>query len=359
MYEHITIDNNLQVLADKNTGEFLGEILRDEKYPWRGRKIKTLRLADIYEAAGNPKYAERARTCSTWLEYLATGEGERRLNQFNPCHLRLCPLCSTRRAKQIAYRLSKVMNLVENTHEGVCFLFLTLTIQNCTATSLSVTIDLLMKAYHKLMRQRPIARAIKGWFRALEITRNEKDGTYHPHFHVILAVEEDYFKRSSGLYITQKNWVDRWQKCLQVQYKPLVGIQATRAKPGRPASTGKSKAMAAAAEAAKYATKDSEYISDSMDIAEAASVVKTYTQALRGRRLVAMGGWLKEAAAALDMEELEDGDLVHLDDDDTLREDVAELIEVYGWHFGGKDYVLQSRMPNPKKADTDAVACQG
>lgn len=359
MYEHITIDSNLQGLFDNTTGEFLGEVLRDEKFPWKERKLKTLTLADIYNAAGFPDYADRAKNCSTWLQYLADGKGARRLRRFNACQLRLCSLCSTRRAKQIAHRLSKVLNYVESQHNDVAFVFLTLTVRNCDGSQLRATIDLLMDAFHKLFRQRPVARVAKGWFRALEITRNAKDGTYHPHFHVIVAVEPDYFKRSSGLYITQQDWVARWQRCLKVQYKPLVSIQATKARPGRPAAKTKSKAMAAVAEAAKYTTKDCEYINDGMSLAEAAGVVSTYTNALRGRRLVAMGGWFKEAAAALDIEELEDGDLVHLDDEDELREDIAELLEVYGWHFGGKDYILRSREANPNRIVADAVACQG
>lgn len=345
MYEHITLPDGMQGVVDKITGNFL-EILQDDKYPWRERKVKTLRLADVYEAAGMPDYALRARTCSTWLEYFAMSGGERQLHHFNACQLRLCPNCTARKAKQTAFRLSKVLNLVVKEHPGTQYIFLTLTVQNCLGNQLSQTIELLLKSFHKLMRNRKVQRAVKGWFRALEITRDPVTDTYHPHFHVILAVEPEYFKRSSGLYIKQSEWVDRWQRSLGVAYKPSVRIQKTKAKQ----QAGKDAAMAAATEAAKYATKDSEYIDTALPIATAAEVVKTYTNALRGRRLLGMGGWLKEAASALDLENIEDGDLVHLDDNE-IREDLADLIETYGWHFGAGDYVLQSRVANPAKQE--------
>lgn len=104
---------------------------------------------------------------------------------------------------------------------------------------------------------------------------------------------------------------------------------------------------AAAVEAAKYAVKDSDYIDDRLSEAEAVRIVTDYTEALHRRRLTAYGGWLKTAAKALEAEDLEDGDLVHVDD--TVREDVAELIETYNWHFGAGDYVLMARQVNPLK----------
>lgn len=55
---------------------------------------------------------------------------------------------------------------------------------------------------------------------------------------------------------------------------------------------------------------------------------------------------MKEAAKKLDAEDLEDGDLIHVDED-AVREDIAELIEIYNWHFGVGDYILARRDINP------------
>lgn len=199
----------------------------------------------------------------------------------------------------------------------------------------------LIQAWDRLRKQRAIERALCGWFRAIEITRNES--SYHPHIHAIVAVTPEYFKRSNGLYLTHEQWVKRWRQALRVDYDPSVRIAKTRAKDD---GSGKDAELAAADEAAKYAVKSDEYIDPSLTMEEAVEIVTVYTRALHRRRLTAYGGWLKDAARALGAEDLEDGDLVHVEPD-RLREDVAELIEEYHWSFGAGDYILADRRVNP------------
>lgn len=335
------------IIPDEENQVVSTEKLQDEKFPWRERKKQTLRLADIYSKAGYADYAGRASYCSTWLEYYALhddfGELQKDLKHANFCNLRLCPLCSTRRALKAAIRLTSVLNRVEQGHKGVLFIFLTLTIQNVSYGELSAALTSLTSAFHKLMRHRPIQRAVKGWFRAIEITHG-KNG-FHPHLHVIIAVEPDYFQRSSGLYITQAEWEKHWKKALKVDYKPRVDIRATRSK------TGFKSNLSAALEAAKYTVKSDEYIGSNVPMDEAVKLVKEYTDSLYRRRLTAFGGWLKEAAQQLAIEDLEDGDLVHIDDK-RIREDIAEMILCYGWNFGMGDYILRDiAMNNVQNGD--------
>lgn len=315
------------------------EILIDERFQWRERKVKTRRLSELYDLAGMSDYAERARTCATWLEYRVSEGGDKHLKAANFCQLRTCPLCIARRARKSAYRLSRVLETVERQH-GARYVFLTLTIRNVEGPDLGAALSQLTAAWDRLCKQRQIKRSVGGWFRAIEITRGsgELDHGYHPHLHVILAVPPGYFWRSSELYITQEDWVERWRRALRVDYKPIVHIRTTRAKGAKRASA------AAAAEASKYTVKDDDYISSDLTDDEAVEILVDYTRALRRRRLTAMGGWLKEAARALDIEpdDLAGDDLIHLEDEQ-LREDVAELIEVYKWSFGAGDYILASR----------------
>lgn len=320
------------------------EVLTDERFAWRWRKVRTGRLGHLYELAGMAEYANRARTCATLLKYGAEENGEKRLMMANFCQLRLCPLCIGRRAKKSAYRLNRVLNSVEQQH-GAKYIFLTLTMKNVDGPELGDALGRLTKAWDRLCKQRPIKRAVKGWFRSIEITRGDgrrkADRGYHPHLHAILAVEPEYFRRKSGLYITHEEWVRRWRKALREDYDPSVRIQTTKAKGAKAAS------LSAAAEASKYAIKDEDYIDPALSDDEAVDILVDYTRALHKRRLTAMGGWLKEAAKALDMpDQLEDGDLVHIEDE-TIREDVAELIETYQWNFGVGDYILVSRTVNP------------
>ena len=315
------------------------EVLTD-KFGWKEAKAKTMRLYELYEAAGYHDYAVRTRDCATYLQFGITGSGERKLRTANFCKLRLCPMCISRRARRNAWQLSRVLNLTEQRHDAR-FLFLTLTIQNVDGEHLGDALQQLTDGWNRLLKQRQIERSVKGWFRAVEITRRGKG--YHPHIHAILAVEPDYFSResrSSGKYLNQSELIDRWQKALRVAYRPSVRIQATKAK-GQ--YSGKAKA---ATEAAKYVVKDSEYIDPKLPESRAVEILTDYTIALHRRRLTAFGGWLKEAARALDAEDMDDGDLIHVDAE-SIRDDVIELIETYNWRFGAGDYVLAARDLSP------------
>lgn len=320
------------------------ERLVDPKFPWVERRRKTVKLAQIYEKAGYIPYAERAGACATWLQFQAMGDGSRTLSAANFCDLRLCPMCIARRAKRNAAKLTRVMDAVE-AEEKCRFLFLTLTVKNCDGCELESTIRALLRGWVKLIRHREIDRALGGWFRALEITRNKKTKQYHPHIHAIIAVSPEYF--DSNLYITQKSWRKHWQIAAGLDYDPSVRISATRARGGCDSAT-----CSATVEAAKYATKDSEYISSRLSMKEAVAIVTDYTEALFRKRLTAFGGWMKEAARRFDAEDLDKGDLVHVDDEQ-IREDVAEYVETYNWNLGAGDYILSDRMVNPLRFHRD------
>lgn len=322
--------------------------LEDRRFDWRERKEKTMTLGDLYEKAGYPEYAARTRDCATFLQFNVFQGGERRLKTANFCKLRLCPMCISRRARRSAWKLSQVLDRVEGEHQAR-FLFLTLTMKNVPGDQLGEAIGHLTKSWYRFVDQRQIDRSVKGWFRAVEVTRNGKN--YHPHLHAILAVEPDYFSRESrkiGKYLNQSELIERWQKALRVDYRPSVRIQTTKSKPGE----GKALAAAggkAALEAGKYSVKDADYIDPKLPEREAIRILTDYTHALRNRRLTAFGGWLKEAARALEADDLDDGDLVHAEEE-PLRDDLVEMVEGFNWHFGAGDFILASREINPLKA---------
>lgn len=330
-----------------------GEIttLEDKRFDWRERKEKTMLLYELYEKAGYPEYAARTRDCATFLQFNVFQSGERRLKTANFCKLRLCPMCISRRARRSAWKLSQVLNKVEAEH-GAKYLFLTMTMRNVPGDQLGTALGQLADAWNRFLKQRQLERTVKGWFRAIEITRSGKQ--YHPHLHAILAVDADYFSRESrkaGKYLNQTDLVDRWQKALRVDYRPSVRIQTTKGKAG----TGEAVRSAggrSAVEAAKYAVKDEDYIDQKLPEEEAVRILRDYTEALYRRRLTAFGGWLKDAARALDAEDLEDGDLIHTEDD-VLREDLVEMVDSYGWHFGAGDFILSRReIPLDVKQET-------
>ncbi len=340
--DYITYEKNgqeVRVPAD--------EFLTGEKFQWCRKHTRGGRLAEMYYRADYHSYARRTMNCASWLEFYETKSGERQLKAANFCHLRLCPMCTARRAMRASYKLSKVLDLMEVEYQGVKFLFLTLTIKNVLGADLGSAISILISAWKRFIDQRQIERSFKGWFRAIEITRNGK--MYHPHIHAIIAVEADYFSkesRESGKYINQSELIERWQNALQVDYRPSVRIQTAKAKGEY--SAGK----AAAIEAAKYAIKDVDYIDPDLPKDEAVQVVRDYTEALKRKRLTAFGGWMKEIAIKLDAENLDDGDLVHVEDE-RIRPDLADFITVYNWNLGVGNYVLAKREINPLRLKKD------
>ncbi|EZR65203.1 hypothetical protein W787_02665, partial [Staphylococcus aureus VET1422S] len=63
--------------------------------------------------------------------------------------------------------------------------------------------------------------------RSTEVTVNKNDGSYNQHMHVLLCVESKYFRGSEN-YISQNDWIDFWQKALQVNYRPVANIKAIK-----------------------------------------------------------------------------------------------------------------------------------
>ena len=315
--------------------------LDDTRFDWVAKKKKTFRLARVYELLGETAKAGQTAGCATWLQYGVDAQGSKTLTAANFCKGRLCPLCNARRARRAAVLLSKVMTAAQERRPGLQFVFLTLTVRNCTGAALGDTITCLTSAWSKLTRHRRFTRAIVGWFRAIECTRNRETGEYHPHIHAILAVDEAYFNRDAELYITLDEWVSRWAKALRVDYLPSVDIKTTHARGKKRGSA------AAAAEAAKYPTKDVEYLGQALVDREGVvnedvlAVVRDYTTALAGRRLSAFGGLLRVVAKELKAENVEDGDLVHTDEGE-VRSDLFVMLVTYRWNLGLVDYELES-----------------
>lgn len=320
-----------------------GEIvlLDDARYPHKDKHLGSLRLADLYRHLGFAREAELARTCATALGYDVHSEtGERRLSMVNACKLRLCPWCAGRRAHKAAVQLIKALLWVDDHRADVRYLMLTVTLENCTAARLVETLTAMTDGWSRLRKLRGVKRAALGWYRTLEITRNHDDNTYHPHIHVLIAVDDKQYFHHGGAWIDHADWVRMWRESARLPYNPIVGIQVAHAHGDKTAG------LAAALESSKYSTKDKDYIDPSLSLDEAAQVVQDYTKALHRRRLIAKGGIIADAYKALALQdvEAEDADLVHAEDEPDLA-GRPDLVEVYRWARAIGDYVLSERRP--------------
>ncbi|MBU3229238.1 protein rep [Clostridium algidicarnis] len=316
--------NQMELLSDKD------KIGKDR--PWKEKKVKTLVLAESYERLGMKK-AYRVRDCGSFLEFKRYTNGTLKLNGANFCKVRLCPMCSWRRELKIFAQTSKVMDKALEMRD-YRFIFLTLTCKNVEGVELSGTLDKLFHAFKKLSERKVFKNAVKGWFRALEVTHNldedSKDyDTYHPHFHIIIMVNKSYFNKPE-LYISQERWTNLWKDSLQVEYTPIVDVRAFKTRTKKQVSKS-------IAETAKYTVKDNDYILDGNE-EMTDSAVMVLDKALANRRLVAFGGQLKRIHKELNLDDAEDGNLINTGIDEELREDVDYVLEHYQWHIGYNQY---------------------
>lgn len=288
--------------------------------PWRVYKLQNSYLSMAYSEVDANK-AQRLENCASWLEFSKT-EGGLKLHNANFCRVRLCPICAWRRSLKTYGQVRSVVDKLENNYK---YIFLTLTCRNCDGEDLSTTLTKLFQAYNRLFKYKEVKQVAKGYYRGLEITHNLQEDTFHPHFHVLIAVNKSYFK--SRYYISQCKWSELWQKALQVAYNPIVDVRKVNGTYEK-----------AVAEVAKYATKSSEVICfDDWDLT--VKTVSILDKALNNRRLAGWGGIFKEVHKELHLDDSEDGDLLHTET--TVNESEEELEKiVYTWHTGYNQYYI-------------------
>src|SRR5699024_2646306 len=98
------------------------------------------------------------------------------------------------------------------------FIFLTLTAPNVPADELNDEIKHYNQSFQRLMQRKEVKQIVKGYARKLEITYNEERDDYHPHFHVLIALNKSYFNEATQ-YISRHRWLELWR---QVTKKPLI-----------------------------------------------------------------------------------------------------------------------------------------
>lgn len=214
-------------------------------------------------------------------------------------------------------------------------MFLTLTTKNCSGENLSKTIDTMFKAFKRMFDRKQVKNVVIGYIRALEVTRNAKTNTYHPHFHILLGVKPSYFKDK---YIKQSKWTELWQNSLDVEYKPIVDIRVVKAKKDNTFEN-------VVAEITKYTVKPDDYLIKENN-KETDRAVAVLDSALKGRRLLGFGGLFREVRKKLKLIDIEHAKEVKVEDKDEIQvckcsicnSDLQE--HLYDWHFGLKQYII-------------------
>lgn len=185
LYEYFESDVKLNKLKDK-IADYLLHVNVDDK------KLKE-------------KYAVKARNihfCNTYMEYVEDTEGKLHCRYVNRCRERICPVCAKTRSMTYAKRLKCVIDKIkyddELTDTQHCYTFWTLSpYENQPISKLRDILKLFNKKFKHII-QNGCFGDVAGYWISVEVTKNKKTNTYHPHMHILMCYEAEKWQ-----------WVDR------------------------------------------------------------------------------------------------------------------------------------------------------
>lgn len=234
----------------------------------------------------------------------------------NFCRLRFCPMCQWRKSEKLySQNMMTFDYIVKYLLPGVRFVFLTLTVPNVSLDDLSVTINNMSAAWHRMQYHRSfVSLGIAGTLKTLEVTHNQKTNTWHPHFHVVLAVPP-------GVWLPDKDWwLYLWRTSCRDPRIQIIDIRSFKG------SDEKSRAKSVN-EVSKYIVK-TKSIFRGFDFSQFPFLVS----ALKGKRAFSCSGVFKRARAALYLTDIDKDDLsdsVHV---------YTSVINRYVWSEALHDY---------------------
>mgnify|MGYP000718920295 CR=1 FL=1 len=166
-------------------------------------------------------WSERIADCCKHLTFKLVND-ELKLRRAFFCHVRLCPLCTARKSLIWFARAAKAFEFLP---QGVRFLFLTLTLKNCSIFELKKTNSYLSASYQRFIRSLrfKLDDNFLGHIRSYECTSKSDLMEAHPHLHCLIAVRDRYFEDT---YLGIKEWQYLWKRSLQIDYDPVIWIKA-------------------------------------------------------------------------------------------------------------------------------------
>jgi hypothetical protein len=225
-------------------------------------------------------------------------------------------MCQLRRSRQWLARFYEAAPVIQSLYPTDCFLLLTVTVRNPKPVELRQTLQAMSQGWNRL-RLANCFRAVRGFIRSSELTRS-KDGSVHPHYHVLLQVRPSYFSTD---YVTQADWVAAWRKAMRLDYDPIVDIR--RVKLSKDAPEGLAPSIAGAVEVLKYTTKGSDLLAD-------ANWTDTVMSQTHRQRFIAAGGCWKNV--------LSDDPEQSLDPVDEVDAKETDPVFLWGWQMIARQY---------------------
>lgn len=292
---------------------------------WKERKRNNVVLARQLEMLGY-KVFSNVYQCAEVLKFAQLPDGSMKLKQAWFCKSKLCPVCNWRRSMKYGAQLGQIIDVAREREPKAKFIFLTLTVKNVPGEELGAEMTRLTKAFDRLFRRAKVKRAVLGYLRAIEVTYSEKRNDYHPHIHVLLMVKASYFKKAE-YYISQEEWTDMWEQSAKLDYKPRVDVRKVR--PNKRKANGEMDLRGGILEVAKYPIKPIEKIGKTEK--QKLKVIDDLMKALKNKRQIGFGGLFKQIRKELQLDDVENGDLVHIDDENQEVSIGVEIVAQWNW----------------------------
>jgi len=314
---------------EAKNSEYLNTYSPRDKW-WDGHRADTDAISKIYTS--NEIFKSKGIRMGACTEVLKfghitnpqTGEVRITLREAHFCKDRVCPVCQKRRGVLWRKRLLDKMPELQKEFPTMRWIFLTLTLKNCEIEELRQTIQYMNKCWRNFVRRKDIKKILLGHIRATEVTR-ANDGKAHPHFHCMLMVPNDFFKKK---YIKQSEWAKMWKECLGVDYTPIVDVRAiknTKIDCELLNTTIADELYQGVLETIKYSTKSKDLLIDEAWLLE-------FTNQVKNLRFIDTGGALKNV---FKIEKETDKDLA-LADTGGQADDGTRI--VFGWERKEKKY---------------------
>ena len=297
---------------------------------WDDRKAEAIEVSELYGTSKEYALkAEHMRMCARHLEFAETidkqtGAVSTKLHRAMFCHNRYCPVCSWRRSLVWKARFHNVLPEIMAQYPDSRFVFLTLTVKNMPVHNLRKSLKDMNKAWGRLVKRIQF-NAVQGWIRSTEVTRAE-NGYAHPHFHVMMMVDESYFREN---YVNQSEWQKAWREVMRLDYDPIVDIRSIKTKNSR-----SKKLSDAISETLKYSVK----IADLKSSPEWLIELTKQTDKLR---FIATGGVFKNVLKA--PEDITDADMIHPNNDSetvAVANDIKRIL-IFRWSDYSNQYTLR------------------
>lgn len=297
----MTIRQDDKELKRELKGTKTNKFVKERVKPKKELNVLATRYLDEFLS---PKRLDAFGSCGEWLEFAVSGNYDAaKVLRGNFCNHRFCPMCNMRKSFKDAKKIEILLRALEE-KEGQEFIFLTLTIPNCKGDELASKLDEMNKAVKKMFMRKRLIESTNGYIRKVEVTtdqtkkisqrwynkreefckrkglkvgdENPNFNTFHPHMHFIIAVDKEYFKSKSKLYITQEEWTNLWREISGYE-NAVVDVRKVQER-----TTSN-----AIVEIAKYSAKDN-------DLYQSKSVFMTFLVSLRGRQLLTFNGYFKD-----------------------------------------------------------------